>query len=240
MYRIATVVLALTLVAGAEPITFEGFAHGEILTDQIAGVEFSATNVGDGPDLSIIFDSRETLTADPDLEDPFTHGNLPSSTELGNLLIIAENGDLNGSGLIDDPDDEGSRPAGTIHVRFDEAILAFGLDLVDIENTTAEAGALVFFDANGGSATRTFAAIAVRDPSIHWGNNSANRVTPFTIHELHLGPIVGVDVQMGGSGGIDNLTDITPTPEPGTLILVGLSVGGLAWRRRRKQQRAAV
>ena len=98
----------------------------------------------------------------------------------------------------------------------------------------------VFFDTNGASATRTFAAIAVRDPSIHWGNNSANRVTPFTIHELHLGPIVGVDVQMGGSGGIDNLTDITPTPEPGTLILVGLSVGGLAWRRRRKQQRAAV
>ncbi len=234
MYRITTVVLALTLAAGADTITFEGFDHGEILTDQIAGVEFSATNIGGGPDLSIIFDSRETGTADDDLEDPFTGGNLPSNTLLGNMLIIAENGDLDRDGLVDSPDDEGSRPAGTIHIRFDEAILSFGLDLVDVESSVSEAGTLVFFDENGNTATRTFSEIAVRDPSIDWGNNSANRVIPFTIKELGLDPIVGVDVRMGGSGAIDNLTDGNSIPEPGALILAVLGAGSLALRRRRK------
>ncbi len=235
MYRIATVLFTLALAAGADTITFEGFAHGEILTDQIAGVDFSATNIGDGPDLSIIFDSRETGTADGDLEDPFTGGNLPSDTLLGNLLIIAENSHLNSEGVVSSPDDEGSRPAGTLHIRFDEAIVAFGLDLVDVESSVSEAGALVFFDTNGNSATRTFSAIAVRDPSIDWGDNSANRVIPFTIKELGLDAIIGVDVQMGGSGAIDNLTDGNRIPEPATAILASLAVVGLAWRRRRRK-----
>lgn len=238
VFRISAVSLALLIAAGAagaDTIDFEGLEHGRIVDTQIAGVTIGATNLGGGPDLAIVFDSRERRTRDRDLEGPFSGGNLAPDTPLGNLLVIAENAyDCDGDGLIDHPDDEGSKPAGSIRITFDEPVFGFGLDLVDVEDTALENGALVFHDGLGGSAARSFDTFVARDATIAWGNNSANRVVPFTAAELGLDAIVGVDVNMGGSGAIDNLETISPTPEPGTLLLVGLGAAGLAWRRRRR------
>ena len=108
-------------------LDFESLMHGEIVGGQFSvshGVTISATNIGGGPDLAIAFDSTKTGTADPDLEDPWTFmgstGNIPEGTILGKVLIIAENDeDKNNDNLIDSPDDEGSRPAGSIFFDFD-------------------------------------------------------------------------------------------------------------------------
>jgi hypothetical protein len=114
--------------AVAALIDFDSLQHGEIANAQFAGVSISADNVGGGPDLAIIFDSRERSTEDTDLEGPggvpdktWSGGNLPNATVLGNMLIIAENDkDTDpADGFIDKPDDEGSRPAGSIYFDFD-------------------------------------------------------------------------------------------------------------------------
>ncbi len=82
----------------AQLIDFNSLLHGQIVNTQFAGVTISADNIGGGPDKAIIFDSRERGTEDSDLEGPggitaknWSGGNLPNTTVLGNMLIIAEN-----------------------------------------------------------------------------------------------------------------------------------------------------
>jgi hypothetical protein len=48
--------------AGAASINFDSLQHSEIVKAQFPGVSISADNVGGGPDLAIIFDSRKRST----------------------------------------------------------------------------------------------------------------------------------------------------------------------------------
>lgn len=212
--------------ASALPVTFSGLTHGE-LVNGVPGIGIAVSNPH-GPDQAIVFDAGETGTADPDLQGPtWSGGNLPTSTVLGNMLIIAENlGDGNGDGFVDSPDDQAG--GGTISLFFDSPVAGFGLDLVDIEET--ETGMLVFYDSGGVSHTATFASLVARDGAV-FGNRTLNRIAPFTASDFG-GDFVQVDVVLAGSGAIDNL--VTPTvPEPGTALLLGAAlVGGLALRRR--------
>ncbi len=212
---------------------FESLSHGEIVSGQFQlsdGVTISAINERQpGLDLVIAFDSHLGGTADPDLEDPWSGGNLPSTTFLGKLLILAENDtDHDGDGLIDSPDDEGGQPAGSITFAFDQLMTSFGFDLIDIENATEpDAGYVALFLDDHLVKKVGFLDLA----GAIFGNNSANRIPPIF---APLG-FNKATIRLGGSGAIDNVTAQTiqlqqhHVPEPASMAvwLLLIAVGGL-------------
>ena len=65
------------------------------------------------------------------------------------------------------------------------------------------------------------------------GNNSINRIAPIDL--TGLGNIRRAEIKLGGSGALDNI-NANVIPEPGTVLLLGSGLAGLAlwdWRRRR-------
>jgi hypothetical protein len=217
--------------AGAALITFdEGDPpNGTVVSDQYQaefGLTISAHNTGGGPNLAVLFDSSLRGTRDPDLEFAKT-GNLA----FFNILIIQENDIGCGDGVCDEPDDEGSRPAGSITFSFEPSapVLSFGFDLLDIEDEDPETMGMVLFYSGGSGGTlvesTSFADFAARDGAL-FGDNSANRVSPFVFSEADA--VDTVVFEMGGSGALDNV-GFELVPEPATAGLLGLGLLGLVW-----------
>ncbi|MGH0031968.1 MAG: PEP-CTERM sorting domain-containing protein [Myxococcota bacterium] len=240
-----TLALSMTLLllaalpaASTTTITFSGTAHGEVVDTDFAGQGLASivvTNIGGGPNLGITFDTTETGTMDPDLEDPWSGGNLPSNTLLGNILVIQENATGCGDDVCDVPDDEGTRPAGSIELIFSQPVTTFGFDLIDVEGTSGpddENGSIVFHD---GLSTFTItwddfeSGGAFEVAGLVFGNNHINRIPEISPGDVGLTKFDKVVINMGGSGGIDNLI----IPEPATALLVALGCAGFAVARRR-------
>lgn len=227
--------------AAALTIDFEEFAHGEIVTAS-QGVLISTVNIGGGPDLGVAFDTNRTGTADEDLqfyspgisggENGWRTGNLAPRTDMGNILIIQEHIDSCRGSICSNPDDEGSRPAGSI--TFDFRALGtydeFAMDLIDVEESRrSEPGSIEFF--LGGIAVQEVMFSDFGAPEVLYGNNSAN----------HLFVLDGVDfdvvrVNLGGSGGIDNIRATNAVPEPTAAVLFAAGLlavrSGIARRQR--------
>lgn len=230
------VAMAAGASAGISGYDLEGLQHGEIVTTQLPGLTISADNPNRPFDLAIIFNSNLPSTIDPDLEGPnWAMGNLSPSTNLGNLLILAEtNVDNNGDGLIDEPNDEGNRPvAGSIFIDFDARQQFFGFDLVDHE--PAVENSMIRFFANGLLVGEIhfndFAnpASLFYDPTVAFGNNSANRIAPIDIAQLGGSAFDRVEFRFGGSGAVDNFNLI---PSPGAAALAGVAMVLGVGRRR--------
>jgi len=239
--------------------------HGRIINSQYSsshGVTISAVNVGGGPDLVVAFDTSKTGTRDPDLEGPFTGGNIDHHTFLGNVLIIQEDreGIADGAvdGVVNHPDDEGSRPAGSIFFDFDNPITEIGFDLLDVEGPSEygrNSGYVASFFAAGVELARVgfnefiTSTSLFYDSTVKYGNNSANRIQPITAGDLSrftntiLETFNHVEINFGGSAAIDNLvfTPFTPAsqsavPEVSSVLvwgLLGLTVGS-GYRRRKR------
>jgi hypothetical protein len=226
-------IVALAGSAHAETITFNELEHGRIVNNQYTsiGVTISANNFARPFDLAVAFDTTRTNTADPDLQDPWAMGNLPSNTNLGKVLIIQENNTGIGDGIANNPDDEGSRPAGELIFNFSRPMTKFGTDIVDIENEVAETGGLKFYRNNNLLAYVTWAmfrnpASSYYDSTIVLGDNSANRLSPILASRFGVDGFDKVVVKMGGSGGVDNIV----IPAPSTALLLA----GLVGLRRRR------
>lgn len=226
-------IVALAGSAHAETITFNELEHGRIVNNQYTsiGVTISANNFARSFDLAVAFDTTRTNTADPDLQDPWAMGNLPSNTNLGKVLIIQENNTGIGDGIANNPDDEGSRPAGELIFNFSRPMTKFGTDIVDIENEVAETGGLKFYRNNNLLAYVTWAmfrnpASSFYDPTIVYGDRSANRISPIFASRFGVDGFDKVVVKMGGSGGVDNIV----IPAPSTALLLA----GLVGLRRRR------
>ncbi len=239
--------LLLPLLAAREArsvtLSFDSLEHGEVVDAQFTsafGVTIHAVNVGGGPDLALAFDSLRSGTADLDLEGPtWSGGNLDPSTVLGRILIVAENGlDADQNGRIDDPDDEGSRPAGSIFFEFEIPVLSFGFDLVDVEGPAEFDEDRGFVAVLSGDDDTELARVGFGEflegdspfgvEGLVFGNNTANRIPAITAAALGLEPFQKVEINLGGSGAIDNVT-FEPIPEPSTLLLLaaGLALSAL-------------
>lgn len=156
--------------------------------------------------------------------------------------MIQENRYGCGDGVCDLPDDEGRRDAGNLIFDFDVALMAFGFDVVDVEDAMAENGRVSFFVGDQRLAEVEFMDFVTEgsgfyDPYIQYGNNTANRISPITAMDLKIEPFDRVIITMGGSGGIDNVVfeafPVTNVPEPTTAILIvlGLLVASVSQRR---------
>lgn len=233
---------ALTIASPAFAVTlgFEEFEHGDIVTSS-QGVSITTTNIGGGPDLGVAFDTEETGTADPDLqfsspgisggESGWTMGNLAPTTFLGNVLIIQEHAGSCSAESCGNPDDEGTRPAGSIELDYSAlgSFTEFSMDIVDVESRTAEPGSVVFHLGAVEVASVSFMDFLV-DPTVVYGDNSANRVDVLSGVEFDR-----VIVNLGGSGAIDNVKAAVPEPSAALLFAVGGLV--VATRTRRATRR---
>ena len=250
--------VATSGLAHAETITFSeinpnttaALAHndvwgkvGDSLSDTIKGVTFSVVNfhattgeLNEGR----IFDTNETQTPDPDLEDPWSGGNLPVGTDLDRILIIQEH---DSSQTPDDEGDQGSTGAGSITLDFTTAITSFGLDLVDIENggsTESKFGYLQFFDGANSTSKIFFDSFETQGGSAGnaiFGNDFINRINPLSAASFGFSSFDKVVVKLQGSGGIDNI-QFSTVPVPGALILLGSSLLSLGWLARRRRTTA--
>lgn len=217
-------------------VTFNDLVHGEIVTNQYdsLGLNIAAFNPNRDFDLAVAFDTTRTKTRDDDLEDPWSGGNMPSNTYLGNVLIIQENDKSIRDGVVKYPDDEGSRPAGTLSFTFDTDIDMIGFDVVDIEDNNVEFTYMDFYKDGaffGFLSFSEFESGGSLDNGAVWGNNSANHIDAFSIVDRWGMTADKVVLHAGGSMGFDNLV-FRPVPTPGTAALIGL--GGLVTLRRRR------
>ncbi|MDX2146720.1 MAG: hypothetical protein SFZ23_04290 [Planctomycetota bacterium] len=234
-FVLGAVAAATAGAAHAAVFDFEGFEHGRIINTQLApALTVSANNFNKSFDLAITFDSNRTADPnDPDLLFPWDRGNLAPTTRLGNLLILAENNRGAADGVLDDPDDEAGTPAGEFTFTFANAVSVFGFDIVDVENATSENGRIQLFQGNSLVVEMAFSELvnpssAYYDPSVVLGDNSANRIRPFSATTLGAAGFTRAVIRLGGSGAVDNLV----VPAPAAATLFGLALVGAGRRRR--------
>lgn len=222
-------VLYSTPEAEAFLLDFDDLQTGEIVSLQYFenyGVRVSAENFGWGPDLAIIFDSQNPTGDDYDLAGPnWKGGNLSlDNMVLGKILIVAENDfDSNLDGLIDNPDDQGSRPAGSIFFDFESNICSLGFDLIDVEGPSEfnqDSGFVATFFMDEVELVRVGFGQFINEDSLFYdrtvkfGNNYANRISPLTVDSLSefsgskIVTFDRVEFNLGGSSAIDNVLAI--------------------------------
>ncbi|GAB5497153.1 MAG: hypothetical protein Phyf2KO_22330 [Phycisphaerales bacterium] len=243
MRRIALcAVVAAALPASGQVFDFNTLVHGEIITNQFEpALSISGTNPNRDFDIIAGFDTQFLgSTADPDLQGPpWSGGNLAISADavqIGTALIIAQNNrDNNNDGVLDAPNDEGSRPAGTIELDFADPIPAFGLDIVDIEGSVRENSSLEFYINGFHLGTVTFDQFEdpnspFYDPTVVFGNHHANRIQPIVASQFFMADSFDrIVINVGGSSAYDTFVTI-PAPASGALLIAG---SALAVRRRR-------
>lgn len=241
------------VIAGTTTVTFDdaGLQHGTVINTQYnasLGVSVSAENLDNNVDLAVTYDTSPNNPAnaglnrgqyDPDLEGPqWGNNNLSrygidaSRHTTGNVLIIQENNTGCGDGTCDLPDDEGSRPSGTITFNFSNPLSNLGFDLIDFENVEQRNSSVTFFNDAMEQATVMFSSFEASQDAV-FGNNSLNRIW---LSSLGVANVTAAQFYFGGSGAVDNVTfslsTSTSVPEPGVLALLALGGIGLFSRRR--------
>jgi hypothetical protein len=238
----AMLTLLPNAAARASLITFDSLSTGAIVGSQYFvsdGVTISAENFHLGhPDIATIFNTNKTNTPDKDLQTGWVAGNLVGQ-DLGKILIVAENAiDNDNNGRIDTPDDE--HDGGRFFINFNSFVGSLGFDLIDVEFSTPND--YVEFFRNGVSlGTIGFDEFVdpssqYYDPTVVYGDHTANRIAPISIVKIGIGPFNSVVFHMGECMAMDNIqfAPLTVAPEPGmAVVLAGVPVL-LGMRRRRR------
>ncbi|UCB55273.1 MAG: hypothetical protein JSW45_01685, partial [Thiotrichales bacterium] len=124
---------SLSPAVHAGVIDFEDHGAGTIIDDEYAPfLSVRVENLSSGPDVGVIFDTLHPSGGDRDLGGPFNSLNpdLPDRYTAGNVLIIHESHTCDRL-RCDDPDDEGSRPAGVFFLNFSSAVTLQSIDFFD-------------------------------------------------------------------------------------------------------------
>ncbi|MFK7828632.1 MAG: MYXO-CTERM sorting domain-containing protein [Congregibacter sp.] len=237
-----------------QTLDFEDLENGQIVDDEYVsqGVTVSTFNANRDFNFGVVFDTRLDGTSDADLEAPFhdfVESDFSSSSDAdrrsfagdvrdgnngvinpGNILVVQENNDGCGDGICDDPDDEANRPNGWFNFSFDTPVFLSSIDFFDVESEennpsnqitlTTTTGAEVFFTPNTGG-NFNYSGTAYNGPGAY---NSWDR-TFFNVAEVTM-----IRINMGGSGGIDNIRFSKDVPAPAPLALLAL---GLLLARRK-------
>lgn len=224
-------VVCVALPVSAQVYDFNTLVHGEIITNQYEpALSITGTNPNRAFDIIAGFDTQFLgSTADPDLQGPpWSGGNLAVSNDavaIGTALIIAQNNrDNNNDGILDAPNDEGSRPAGTIDLSFAAPVPVFGLDIVDIEGNMMEGSSLDYYlngSLLGSVAFSAFTDISspYYDPTVEFGDHTANRIQPIDASDFSAIGFDRIVINVGGSSAYD--TFVVPAPGAGVLALAG-------------------
>lgn len=218
------------------------------------GVTLSAVNTNRDFDFAVVFDTGLLPTRDGDLIAPFYdfiesdfanagdqdaqsfNGDVRDGNngmiDPGNILIIQENNIGCGDGICDKPDDEANRPNGWFDIEFDTPVFLSSIDFFDVEveednrpdaqiTLTTATGSEIFFTPNtGGNFTYTenmqsASGAAFARPGAY---NTWDRQF-FNVAEVTM-----IRINMGGSGGIDNIRFATNVPTPAPLALTALGL----------------
>lgn len=216
-----------SVVNASNIIDFEGLVNGQIVDDEYVtsdGVTIRGFNTDRATDnMAVVFDSSLSGTADSDLESPFADkiGHGLGISNPGNILIIHEHPDRCDGFVCDNPDDEGSRPAGYFDIAFDREVTLNSIDFFDVE-----------YGENGNTSKNliTVSGSGTYDPFYTpWtdGDNGWTRL------DFNLVGVTSLQIKLHGSGAIDNIsfTDITvPAPPVAAMFAAGLFL--LVYRRR--------
>lgn len=221
-------IVGFSHTASALTLTFdEDFvSHGTIINSQYQdlGVDIRALNLSNGPNLAVAYDTTSRAANNISNRDPDLTGNWGN----GNALIIQENSDCN-SLTCYRPDDEGSRPAGSIFFDFDTVISGFSFDFIDIEQPELNGAEVRYLDSNAsviGSISFADLAGAV------FGNNSYNSSEYIRLNGLG---VTSLEFDLGGSGALDNIS-VSTVPIPASFSIFALGLAGLQLFRRRLQK----
>ena len=245
-----------TAKSGVITVDFNSLAEGTIIDNEYSGQGLTLSATNSDTNTLTLYDSTKTGGQDPDLEGPpndnWDGGNLAPSTNMGNLLIIADDTvDTSPSdGLIDDPNDD--RQGGTIVAEFDFDLYSLDSDgfqeqcCITLYNDGTLVGQVFFDDftdsgsdfydstiAYGDDYANDFQDIWYTDPN----ENVAGGVSNPGNGTGTIGIFDEVHINLGGSGGFDNFRYVQ-TPEPGTLAMMGLGLLGLGASARRKRKAA--
>ena len=238
----------------ATVIDFGGVATGETVTTQTPGLTVSASSpYADSPEEVFAWD----FNGYPQFEfagqqAPFTSGNA-TGRDLGQgLALRGPEGVLTGFGVLPRPIPtplEKRRPAGTINLAFDNDLDSFGFTIVDVEGPeefTTNTGFFIDFLSDGNEVAQfDFASFVtnddstVFDPSIVFGDRSANQIAPITASMLGVDSFDEVRISLGGSAVLAQVTVnpvAVPTP---SAALAGLALLGAGAMRRRNRTEAA-
>lgn len=176
---------------------------GQVIDDEYSawGLNINATNNKSGhPNIAIAFDSSDPTGDDYDLGTPNEDFGGPgvgvggeigepgeNAVAQGNLLIIAENNvDVNGDGLIDDPDDEAN--GGYLIFTFDEETYVESVRLIDIDEPGVKIK--LYNDEN-----INFSTINIADLE----NNSAQTIN------IDTDGVKKMKIKLTHSGGVDDV-----------------------------------
>jgi len=257
----ALLVTASASAGWSQEIDLNQYAHGTILNGMDLGmVTVDGNNFHNRYDHVVVFDTTQRGTRDPDLQGPnagngsWARGNLSKAGDvLGNILILQEV-DRRFAGYTDAsqtavnrPDDEGRRRGGTnpgageITFDFNRGVQSFGFTLVDVEENgefNNETGHFALFSDGSNSVKVAFADLIdsnsiYYDPSIQFGDNSANRIEALTAAELGLKEIKSATINLGGSGGVGEV-NVKGVPSPTAALAGAALIGVLLTRRNRR------
>lgn len=242
-------VLSVASASADTIVSFDELPDGAEVTTQVLGVTVAANNPHAGaPDAARVYN----FTAYPDLayggqqhDGGWDGGNIASFNTLGKGLVIAG----------PDPEKilERRRPAGDLIFDFDRPVSSFGLTLVDVEGPeefVTDTGYFIDFVRGGTSVLELDFADFITpgssfyDPTIAFGNHTANRISPITAAQAGVANFDRVEVSLGGSAVVgsirfdtagdaatDNGSKAVPSP---SALLGGLSLLGIAALRRRR------
>ncbi len=214
-------------LASATVIDFEGLLAGRIIDDEYADdVNVRVENYGGGPDVGVVFNTNQPTGGDVDLGGPFDSLNdaLQDRYRPGNVLIIHERYDC-GQNYCDEPDDEGSRRAGAFFFDFVAAVTLESIDFFDVEtdeNGSRPENAIRLFDAADNEIMPGMFYTPDTGGDNMWGQL-----------EFNVGGVKRIELNMGGSGAIDNIT-YSVIPIPSAVWLFGSGLVGLVVLARRK------
>ena len=160
--------LNFNLEQASDSINFDenNLAAGTIVTDQFDGVEFSSSSEFG----LMLFDTNNVTGQDCDL----------SATDLGNVLIISEDGDAS------DPDDNAA--GGTISLELDDLATVNSIGLLDIDEPGSS---ITFYDDN----SNPIETVEIEN----LGNNSFQEI------DFDVSNVASLDIDLTGSGAVTGI-----------------------------------